>query len=227
MSSASAPGAAGGSTSCAARMLEVIGFSVQPAGTATENGPSANRPSGSFSSVRGPVLSGIGPPMSMPACGFPLPPMSMPACGFPPTPGPCGLALGLAPACGLSCGGAVGLLPPEALQSLAGGRPFDESFLHEAAGANARTSVTAARRRMSRNVPGSAPPFAPLLAEAEVREVARGARGLARRERVHARVVDVVHEVVDEVGARRLVRVARAAVDDLRAAEVRLLDARR
>src|SRR5690606_7929952 len=41
-------------------MLEVLGFSVQPSGTESENGPSATRPSARFSSVRGAVCAAIG-----------------------------------------------------------------------------------------------------------------------------------------------------------------------
>jgi hypothetical protein len=41
-------------------MLEVLGFSVQPAGTTSENGPSVERPSARLSSVRGAVCAAMG-----------------------------------------------------------------------------------------------------------------------------------------------------------------------
>src|SRR5262249_13468526 len=109
-------------------MLEVIGFIVQSAGAATENGPSASRPSGSLSSVLGTVCSGTLPP-----------------CGLAATPA-CVLSVGLA-AVGLTGGAVPGLLgaAPDC-QSVAGGSSaLGGSFLHELANTRA---ISRARRVM-------------------------------------------------------------------------------
>src|SRR4051812_20747676 len=105
----------------AARMFDVIGLSVQALGATSVNGPSASRPSGSLSSVRGGTCSGTDP-----KCGPAAPACGLSACGL----SACGLSpCGLSP-CGLAGGAPCGFsadLPgcAEPCQSLAGGRsPF-------------------------------------------------------------------------------------------------------
>ena len=157
-------------------MLEVTSFSVQSAGTAAENGPSADRPSGSFSRLRGCVCSATGPP--------PVPPVPPVPCGLAAPMPPCGLAAP-GPACGLAAPGALpGLAASGAEpQSFAGGRPDGDSFLHEVtdasrstirAGAQARRSM-AGLYLLSRGITGA---LAPATAADEVagRAAAEGDR---------------------------------------------------